>query len=208
MYAPEPFAWNDQAALWHALDRDSFGLLATGGPVDEAPMVSHLPFLLDPAGGRLLCHVARANPHWRSVGDGIPARCVFSGAHAYVSPTWYQRPDRAVPTWNYVAIHAVGTARAVEDRDWLADLMVRLTERHERPAGWRPDRLPAAMHRSMLGAIVGIEVVVTRLEGKRKLSQNRSPADRMNVTASLSDSEWPGDVALANEMKSEQGQQR
>lgn len=206
MYVPEPFAWHDQAALWRVFDRDGFGLLIIAGDVNEPPLVSHLPFLADPDTGRLMCHVARANPHWQALGDGMPVRCIVNGAHAYVSPTWYGRPDRGVPTWNYVAVHAVGTARAIDDRDWLADLLERLSAKFEPVDGWRPNQLPDAMHRSMLGAIVGIEITVISLEGKRKLSQNRPPADQISVVTNLAASGRAGDAALADEMTTEQEQ--
>lgn len=203
MYAPESFAWRDQGALWRALQADGFGLLIGPG---EPPLVSHLPFLAEPQASRLLCHVARENPQWRAIGNGAPVRCVFSGAHGYVSPTWYEKPDRAVPTWNYVAVHAIGTAKAVEDQDWLDDLVTRLSAEREHAAGWHPAMMRPAAYRAMLDAIVGIDIAVENLEGKRKLSQNRSPADRAQVAAALAASEWPGDHALAEEMAREQGQ--
>lgn len=206
MYAPEPFAWHDQDALWRALQTDGFGLLIGPGETGGPPLVSHLPFLAEPRSGRLLCHVARENPHWRAIGGGAAVRCVFSGAHGYVSPTWYERPARAVPTWNYVAVHAVGTARAVEEADWLDDLVTRLSAEREHADGWSPGMMRAPAYRAMLGAIVGIDVTVDALEGKRKLSQNRSPADQAQVAARLAKSEWPGDRALSEEMAREQGQ--
>ncbi|MEO1223189.1 MAG: FMN-binding negative transcriptional regulator [Pseudomonadota bacterium] len=209
MYVPEPFAWHDQDALWRALQADSFGLLIGPGRAGEPPLVSHLPFLAEPRSGRLLCHVARENPQWQAIqaiGNGAPVRCVFSGAHGYVSPTWYEKPDRAVPTWNYVAVHAIGTAKAVEDQDWLDDLVTRLSAEREHAEGWRPAMMRPAAYRAMLGAIVGIDIAVESLEGKRKLSQNRSPVDQLNVAAALAASEWPGDHALAEEMAREQGQ--
>ncbi|MEM8589080.1 MAG: FMN-binding negative transcriptional regulator [Pseudomonadota bacterium] len=206
MYAPETFAWRDQDTLWRALQADGFGLLIGPARAGEPPLASHLPFLAEPQSGRLLCHVARENPQWQAIGGGAPVRCAFSGAHGYVSPTWYEKPNRAVPTWNYVAVHAIGTAQAVEDQDWLDDLVTRLSAEREHAAGWHPGMMRPSAYRAMLDAIVGIDIAVENLEGKRKLSQNRSPADQAHVVAALAASEWPGDHALAEEMAREQGQ--
>ncbi|MEM7441754.1 MAG: FMN-binding negative transcriptional regulator [Pseudomonadota bacterium] len=204
MYIPKAFAWQDQAALWRALEEQAFGMLVTGGQRGEPPLVSHLPFLPIPNEGRLLCHVARANPHWQGLGDGAPVRCVFSGPHGYVSPTWYRQPDCAVPTWNYVTVHAVGIARAVEDADWLVALVDQLSSTYERPNGWQFVQLAESLRRSLVNAIVGIEIDVDRLEGKRKLTQNRPETDQINVVEKLRASSRSGDLALADEMKSEQ----
>lgn len=141
--------------------------------------------------GTLRGHVARANPLWRDA-DGRDVLALFHGPQAYVSPGWY--PSKAehgkvVPTWNYVLVQAHGRLRAVDDAAWLRALVGRLTDTHEaaRPAPWAVTDAPADYVDSMLRAIVGIEIVVTRLEGKWKSSQNRAEPDRAGVARGLHD---------------------
>jgi transcriptional regulator len=186
MYIPAAFAESDPAALRAFLRRHSFGLLVSQG---EAGLVaSHLPLLLDDdpgPSGRLVGHMARANRQWRDVSGEVMA--VFSGPHAYVSPTWYEEPG-TVPTWNYVAVHAYGTFHVVEDRAELLPILRRSVAVYEgsRPAPWTFDESDPALQR-MLGAIVGFRIELTRLEGKWKLSQNHSDARRLRVIRALAD---------------------
>jgi transcriptional regulator len=201
MYVPAAFAETDAARLYAFTEAYDFGLLVTQGP--GGPAATHVPFLLDadPGPPRLTCHVARENPQWRGIEAAGPVLVVFSGPHAYVSPTWYEsRP--AVPTWNYEAVHAAGPARAVHDPAALRAMLARLTERYEagRPGGWSMERMPEAYISGMIGGIVGIEVTVERLEGKRKLSQNRTAADRAGVIAGLNATDDPGAHAVARAM--------
>jgi transcriptional regulator len=181
MYVPAAFAETDLTRLYDFIQRHSFGLLTT--LVDGLPFATHLPFLLDrDAGpkGRLTCHVARANPQWRQA-HGQTALAVFSGPHAYVSPTWYEA-EPAVPTWNYVAVHAYGRLEVVEDAAGLREIVGRLVAVYEAsmPSPWSMgggtyvDRL--------LGQIVGLRLQVERLEGKWKLNQNH-PAERREKVA-------------------------
>ena len=133
-------------------------------------------------------HLARANPQAADLDwQGGEALAIFSGPHAYVSPGWYEAGP-AVPTWNYASVHAYGAARAIDDPEWLRDLLRRLSERHEarEPAPWSMDGLPEPyVAIGMLKGIVGFEIAVTRLEGKFKLSQNRPAADRPRIIAAL-----------------------
>ncbi|MBU6260054.1 MAG: FMN-binding negative transcriptional regulator [Burkholderiales bacterium] len=163
-----------------------------------------VPLLYDPAASLLRGHVARANPLWRRA-DGQPVLAVFNGPQAYVSPGWY--PSKAtnpkvVPTWNYAVVHAHGTLRAVDDAAWLLDFLRRFTAVHEadqrRP--WSVDDAPVDYLQQMAGAIVGIEISVARIEGKFKLSQNRSAADRAGVVAGLEARQDRGSLALATLM--------
>jgi transcriptional regulator len=177
MYVPPHFAVTDPAALHDFIEAHSFGLLVSqaGG----APFATHLPFLLDRAAGphgTLVGHVARANPHWRELATG-PALAVFSGPHAYVSPTWYEA-ENTVPTWNYVAVHATGRAELVEGRDDLLEIVRRTTEHYEAamPRPWRLEADSTFVDR-LLAQIVGFRLTIERLEGKWKLNQNH-PADR------------------------------
>ncbi|HZT56284.1 MAG TPA: FMN-binding negative transcriptional regulator [Burkholderiaceae bacterium] len=195
MYLPTHFE-EKRPELLHALLRaHPLGLLVTQDAAGEIA-ADALPFILDadPAGGPgvLRAHVARANPLWRAARGDIDSLVVFQGEHAYVSPSFY--PSKAehgkvVPTWNYVMVQARGRLRAVDDADWLRAFVTRLTERHEAPraAPWAVGDAPADFITTMLGAIVGIEIVLTALTGKWKVSQNRSAADRAGVARGLAD---------------------
>jgi transcriptional regulator len=134
-----------------------------------------------------LGHIARANPQVADLDRGGEALAIFLGPHAYVSPTWYTAGP-AVPTWNYTAVHAYGEVRAIRDPAWLRDMVGRLSERHEArepTLPWRMQDLPETYLAGMLNGIVGIELAVSRLEGKFKLSQNRPMADRPRIAAAL-----------------------
>jgi transcriptional regulator len=133
----------------------------------------------------LLAHLARPNPQLADLADA-EALAIFSGPHAYISPSWYEGGP-AVPTWNYADVHAYGRVRLVEDRAWLRGLVRRLSERHEaaNPAPWRMQDLLERYVEGMLNGIVGLDIAVSRLEGKYKLSQNRPPGDRPRIIAAL-----------------------
>lgn len=169
--------------------------------------INHIPFLLDAANspnGALLGHVARANPVWKNISN-TKSVVIFTGEHGYVSPSWYPgkaQHHRVVPTWNYAAVHAHGSAEFIDDRHWLLELIVRLTNNHEaaNASPWRVTDAPADYIDKMLGAIIGVRISIERLEGKFKLSQNRSEADRMGVIAGLRSSSAATDNALGNFM--------
>lgn len=160
---------------------------------DGVPEANHLPLLLDAEPrplGTLRGHVARANPLWRQVGAGRDVLAVFHGPQSYVTPSWYatkRETGAVVPTWNYAVVHARCRLAVHDDREWLRDLVARLTERHEndRPQPWSVTDAPADYIERMLGAIVGIELRITGLQGKWKASQNRPQADRDGVAAGL-----------------------
>ena len=192
MYLPSHFAEARPEVLAQLIHERPFGLLVTQGD-DGALAADSIPFVLDadPAGGPgiLRAHVARANKVWQRAA-GREALVVFQGPQGYVSPAWYASKaehGKVVPTWNYVTVQARGPLRAIEDSGWLHALVSRLTERHEagRPAPWAVTDAPAPYIDSMLRAIVGIELVLSSLEGKWKLSQNRSAADREGVVRGL-----------------------
>jgi transcriptional regulator len=177
MYIPDHFREDRTEVLHDAVRRIGFATLVTTGL--EA---NHLPMLLD--GGVLRGHVARANPVWKA-GDGA-ALAIFLGPHAHVSPNWYPSKavtGKAVPTWNYITVHARGAVRWIQDADWLRAHVTALSETHEaeRAEPWKVDDAPAAYIESLLRAIVGFELTVEKLEGKYKLSQNRDAADRDGV---------------------------
>jgi transcriptional regulator len=199
MYLPRLFAVSDRAAL-AALCRENPFATVIGVDTDSAPPapeIAHLPCLVDRDCARVLLHVARANPLARMAAAGARLTAVFHGPHCYVSPRWYREPARQVPTWNYAVVHASGPARtmeAAELRGLLDDLSARFEAGAERP--WRPDDTePGFIERTMNG-ITGIVIDVDRLDGKYKLSQNRSAEDRAGVRAGLRERGAPEDLPV------------
>lgn len=199
MYTPEAFVVDDIPTLHAAIEANSFAVLVS--QKDEFA-ASHLPLLLERdsgAFGTLVGHMARANPQWRSA-SGRSVLAIFSGPHAYVSPSWYQA-ENVVPTWNYVAVHACGTFEPIEDHDALREIVGRTVEFYERrmPQPWRfePD---SAFNEKLLGAIVGFRIEIRRLEGKWKLSQNHPPERRERVVRSLENQEDANSLAVARLM--------
>jgi len=192
MYVPDAFRVDDREALYGVIRDNSFGLLMS--QVEGKPFATHLPFLLD--GDVLVAHMARANPHWRGFSDGGAVLCVFQGPHAYVSPSWYE-VENAVPTWNYAAVHVYGTPQIVEDPHAAYADQERLVDLYESgmDAPWRLADRDRGFVDGMLRAIVNFHIPIDRIEGKFKLSQNRSDADRDNVIAALCASDDPGDAA-------------
>ena len=176
MYIPRSFSESDQARLGALIDANPFGVLVTVDGV--RPVANHLPFLYEQ--GKLVCHLAKTNTQISSLECGDEALAIFTGPHAYVSPSWYDTPG--VPTWNYTVVHVYGEPIVFRDETRLRDVVSRLTRRHEagQPDPWRPnydDRL--------LQAIVGVEIIVNEMQGKFKLSQNRPEVDRNSVISHL-----------------------
>ncbi len=191
MYLPA-FHREDRLDLQHDLIRThSFGTLIVMGR--DGLVANSVPFLLDASGGSngvLRAHVARANPVWREFNSDVEALAVFQGPQIYVSPNFYatkQETGKVVPTWNYASVHAYGKLRAIEDKAWLLDFVRALTDRHEadQPKPWSVDDAPDDYVAMMLGGIVGLEIEISRLEGKWKVSQNRVLADREGVVEGL-----------------------
>jgi transcriptional regulator len=203
MYVPGHFKQEDVVVLHEALRERAFATLVTS--TADGLEASHVPMVLDADPrpfGTLVGHVARANPQWRTARTDVPALAIFLGPDAYVSPAWYptkQDTGKVVPTWNYVAVHATGTLRFFEDADRLLALVTRLTEAHEagRPNAWAVTDAPADYVQTMLKAIVGFELTITRLEGKWKMSQNRPAADRAGVITGLTQEGGPTESAVA-----------
>jgi transcriptional regulator len=186
IYLPDVFRETDSNALHELIESHSFATLVS--PDAKEPMITHLPLLLDRQRGpqgTLIGHVARANPHWRTLQQRPEVVAVFHGPHAYVSPSWYG-VQPSVPTWNYAVVHAAGRARLLHEPDALQGITKRLVEAFEshRPQPWRME-LPADFHKQMLGAIVGFEIEILQLSGKFKLSQNRTLDDRHRVVTAL-----------------------
>jgi transcriptional regulator len=170
---------------------------------DGTPLATLLPILWSPDGGTVVAHMARANPHWRAIDPGSRALAIIAGPQAYISPAWYAAKaehGRVVPTWNYSAVHLIGTVTVHDDPEWVRDAVTRLTERHEGPRAepWAVTDAPATYVAKNLRAIVGLEMTVDRVDAKAKLSQNRSEADRAGVVTGLRAE--AGDAAVADAM--------
>jgi transcriptional regulator len=200
MYIPAAFVEADPKRLHDFIEANSFGLLvSTHG---DEPFATHLPLLLErDAGphGRLVGHMAKANPHWNDL-DGRTALAVFSGPHAYVSPTWYEA-ENVVPTWNYVAVHAYGVVRLIDDREGLTRILRASVATYERSMAkpWFLD-VGAASFEKFVRAVIGFDIEITRLEGKWKLNQNHPRERREKVIRALEKSSDPAAAEVARLM--------
>ncbi|MEP7200136.1 MAG: FMN-binding negative transcriptional regulator, partial [Chloroflexota bacterium] len=190
MYIPHQFLVADRAVLFDLMAQFNFATLVT--TQDGVPVATHLPFLVKPdagAHGTLVGHMARANAQWQTFAPDREALVIFQGHHAYISPSWYAEHP-SVPTWNYAVVHAYGVPRIVDDYDAVVAILRALVARHEGgfETPWEMN-LPDAYQRKMINGIVAFEIALTRLEGKFKLSQNRSAADRRGIVAALAQTE-------------------
>ena len=182
MYVPRYYAQEDRVKLFAFMHTNSFGILFSH--TGEEPMASHLPFMIDEkVGGQGLIygHMAKANRQWRYA-DGQQVMVVFHGPHAYVPPTWYQE-DNVVPTWDYVAVHAIGIFKALEGRSDIEESVSHLTDLHEssQPKPWEMDYTTEYADQ-MFKRIVGFQIEITDLKGKWKLNQNHSEVRRQRVS--------------------------
>ena len=176
------------------------------------PVASLIPVIWDSGTGqhgRLLGHLALANPQWQSVAPGSSALAIVHGPQAYVSPSWYPstaRHGRTVPTWNYVTVHFTGPLTVHRDPEWLRDVVTRLTRRHEdhRDAPWAVAGAPPDYINGQLRGIVGVEMAIDTVEAKHKLSQNRSAEDQAGVVAALAGEPGPGPAGIAALMMPEE----
>ena len=199
LYQPAHFSVGDHAALVALMRERPLATLVsvTGGE----PHFTHLPLEVEEREGgiRLLGHVARANPHWSQWGDGAAVTAIFHGPDGYVSPRWYSTRE-AVPTWNYLVVHAGGRILITHDSDAKERILKALIDRHD--PGYRAqwDELGEDYREKMKRAIVGLSIEVERLEGKFKLSQNRPAEDRRRVRAEI-DRARDGGGALAGWMQ-------
>ncbi|NOT17368.1 MAG: FMN-binding negative transcriptional regulator [Sulfuriferula sp.] len=200
MYIPEFFKETNPERISTLVEGNSFGMLVTAP--DGVPFVSHLPFIFDHAAGskgKLLCHMARANPQWQHFSSCSEVLAVFQGPHAYVSPSWYSSPG--VPTWNYAVVHLRGKPRLIESESELEALVERLTHVYEShmPSPWEPN-LAGERRTKLLNMIVGFEIEVTDIQGKFKLSQNRPIEDQQRVIEALSQSSNQTEAAVSKLM--------
>lgn len=202
MYVPPAFRDSHSPSLHERMRAARLANFVTA--TANGPMSTPLPLFLDEkegAQGVLYGHLARANPQWTETPIG-EALAIFMGPDAYVTPSWYatkQESGKVVPTWNYVAVHAYGPVEFFEDADRLLDVVTRLTNLHESPrnAPWAVSDAPEPFIKSQLRGIIGIRMPIMRLDGKRKISQNRSAADRAGVKEGLAQSERAADQVVA-----------
>jgi transcriptional regulator len=207
MYLPSYFRENRVPVLHGLIRERPLATLVTSGP--DGMTANHIPMMIvaEPLPfGTLVGHVARGNSLWRAAGTS--ALAVFTGPEHYISPSWYpakQEHGRVVPTWNYAAVHAYGTLEIHEDAEWLRALVTKLTETYEAPfeQPWKVADAPADYIDGLLKAIVGIEIKIDRLEGKWKMGQNRSDADREGAAEGLREMKTPSAAALGEMMASE-----
>ena len=211
MYLPKHFE-ETRIEVLHGLIHDHpLGALVTLTPAGLD--ASHIPFEVGPEPapfGTLRGHVARANPLWRDFSRDVEALVIFQGPDTYVSPAWYPtkaETGKVVPTWNYAVVHAHGTLRAIDDRAWLRDFVTMLTNRHEsgRRDPWQVTDAPDDYIDKQVGAIIGLELSITRLVGKWKMSQNRPAADRQGVVDGLRREGGDSGAAIADLVRRSSG---
>jgi len=205
MYIPRFNVMDDPADIRAFVESIGSAEVVTVGD-DGTPVATLLPILWSADGGTVIAHVARANPHWRQIEDGSRFLAIVAGPQAYISPSWYAAKaehGRVVPTWNYSAVHLIGTVRVHDDPAWVREAVTSLTDHHEQPREqpWAVTDAPETYVEKNLKAIVGLEMLVERVEAKAKLSQNRSDADRAGVVAGLRAE--GGNPAVADAMEAE-----
>jgi len=208
MYIPDSFLQNDSEAIRTLITNHPLAALVT--MADGQLEANHIPLLYLPPSedapqGKLLGHVAKANDVWKT-NQSAAALAIFQGPEQYISPNWYpskHETGRAVPTWNYTAIHIHGTLTFHQDAEWLRDAVTKLTDHQEaaQPSPWQVTDAPAQYIDGMLKAIVGLELHITRIEAKWKVSQNRSVEDREAVAAALDQKETTQAHQMAAEIR-------
>ena len=210
MYVPAHFDEQRIEALHRLIQERPLGTLVT--LTGDGLNANHIPFEIDaePAPfGALRGHVARANPVWRDFSSAVEALVIFHGAQTYISPSWYptkQATGEVVPTYNYLVTHGYGQMKIIHEREWLRALVTRLTNRFEaeRAVPWHVTDAPPAFIDKQLGAIVGIEIALTKLIGKWKVSQNRPATDRDGVVKGLNERDDADSLAIARWVKDKQ----
>jgi transcriptional regulator len=207
VYIPALFHQTDQFTLHEFMRANSFATVITTH--QGRPFASHLPLFLDNTSGpqgALIGHMARANPQWQAMQAGAEVLVTFNGPHAYVSPTWYESNAMAVPTWNYVAVHAYGIARILSQEELVLALHQLVNEYESAYEQQWQFEMTELIREKMLGAIVGFEIVLSSIEGKFKLSQNRSTEDRMRVLTQLARQDNIESNRVAEQMKKYSGE--
>lgn len=203
MYVPAHFAESRPEVLHELIEKNPLGILITGGKAGLD--ANHVPFELDKSQGVhgvLRCHVARNNPVWQDIASGEEVLVVFRAADAYISPQWYPSKHqfhKQVPTWNYLVAHVYGTVTVHDDERFVRGNVARLTRMHEatQPAPWKMTDAPSDYIETMLKSIVGLEIAITRVVGKLKLSQNKEVPDILGAGEALT---AQGDKVLGEAM--------
>jgi len=203
MYQPPHFIETRQDVLHGLIQAHPLGLLISNGT--DGPVANAIPFLLDAEAGpngRLRAHLAKANPQWRLLAENpaSPVLVVFQGADAYVTPSWYEtkrETGKVVPTWNYAIVQVRGTVKVIDDAEWIAQQITELTLSQEgaREEPWAVTDAPPTFIQSQIKGIIGLEIEITEISGKWKVSQNRPVADRAGVAEGLE-----SEVADASDM--------
>jgi transcriptional regulator len=191
MYLPKQFEETRLDVLHQLVRSHPLGTFVILGETEL--VANHMPFLIDSRQGpygTLRMHVARSNPVWKQFGKPIEALAVFQGPESYITPSWYpskHADGKVVPTWNYAVVHAYGQPRAIEDPTWLLEHVTQLTAEHEagQTLPWKVSDAPEDYRDQMVSRIVGIEMPLSKIQGKWKVSQNRPLADQLGVVAGL-----------------------
>ncbi len=202
MYIPKANEEKRIPVLHELISSHPFGCLVTLGAVGL--FASHIPMLLEQDGsqfGTLKAHISRANKQWSDLTPSVDALAIFSGDHHYISPSWYpgtREHGKEVPTWNYAVVHAYGPLNVIEDPSWLLAHLEKLTETHEAGSEvpWKVSNAPAEFIAQQLDGIIGLEIPIRRLEGKWKVSQNKSERDRKAVAEELAKLKTPESMAM------------
>lgn len=185
MYIPKAFENNDKIKLYDFIKRNSFGILFS--QEENGPFATHLPFIIEEKKGEvdvLIGHMAKLNPHWKYL-NNKEVLVIFSGPHAYISPTWYNE-DNTVPTWNYIAVHVYGTVRIINEKEEMVELMEKTVNIYEStmPNPWKA-QFDNKFIDGLMNGIVGFEISVNKIEGKFKLNQNHSIKRQQNLVTGL-----------------------
>tara|TARA_R110000868_G_scaffold259361_5_gene517329 strand:+ start:92890 stop:93504 length:615 start_codon:yes stop_codon:yes gene_type:complete len=193
MYIPSSFKEENPEVLFSLIEEYSFGVLFSQH--QNQPEATHLPFLIDRSQGNkgaLIAHFAKANKHWKTLDETKEILCVFQGPHTYITPSWYKNRE-TVPTWNYATVHVYGKPRIIDDLQKLAKMVTQLTHHHEATVDtdWSLKE-GKSVFETELKAIIGLEIEITRMEGKFKFNQNRSKEDQLGVIEHLDEKKAPG----------------
>jgi transcriptional regulator len=202
MYIPKPNEEKRVPVMHELITSQPFGSMVTLGA--SGLVATHIPIMLEQDGsefGVLKAHIARANTQWRDLPSSIDALAIFAGHHHYISASWYpgtKEDGKEVPTWNYVVVHAYGQLKAIEDPDWLRAHLEKLADTVEYGSAnpWKVSDAPDDFIRQQMRGIVGLEMPISRLEGKWKVSQNRNQRDRNAVTEELAKLNTPESIAM------------
>lgn len=196
MYIPAHYKEEDQAKLLAFMQANSFALLVSHA---QGLLATHLPFVATEINGKVLLrsHMAKANPQWKELGGEVLV--VFQGPHAYISPTLYEKKEN-VPTWNYIAVHAYGKVRLISEETEVRGLLEGMIREYEKGYLAQYKELPEDYIDKMIKGIVAFEIEVDRLQGKRKLSQNKTEQEQKNIIHSLENK--PETKGIADSMKS------